>query len=194
MFLPKVLQNFKVSPKCTSWPRELNQKRFSFFPRNIQYRARIKRPHSVFSALCDFLRFFFHQRALFYFSGVLRQNGRWKIPKGSPFQFSFRHCETFFSKKNFSSKGSQLTNSLTLWSPFAIFEPLIWHRLVADLFPLVGQCSSIQEPGKRNKIHRSEIAKQSSWELVFATMRVSVNTPHTPHIRWGKILEVFLDI
>ena len=32
--LPKVLQNFQ---KCTSWPKELNQKSF---PRNIQYRTR----------------------------------------------------------------------------------------------------------------------------------------------------------
>ena len=32
----------------------------------------------------------------------------------------FRHCETFFHF--FSLKGPQFTNTLTLWSPFAIFE------------------------------------------------------------------------
>ena len=72
--LPKVLQNFEKTPNCTCWPKELNQKGF---PRNIQYRRRLK---------------------------------------GPPFQF-FRHCETFFIK------GFQFTNTLTFWSPFAIFEP-----------------------------------------------------------------------
>ena len=43
-----------------------------------------------------------------------------KNPKGSPFQF-FWHCETFFIF--FFIKGSQFTNTLTFWSPFAIFEP-----------------------------------------------------------------------
>ena len=39
--LPKVLQNFQKTQKCTSWPKELNQKSF---PRNIQYRTRPKGP------------------------------------------------------------------------------------------------------------------------------------------------------
>ena len=39
--LPKGLQNFQKTPKCTCWPKELNQKGF---PRNIQYRTRPKGP------------------------------------------------------------------------------------------------------------------------------------------------------
>ena len=42
--LPKVLQTFKVLQNSTRWPRELNQKGFSLFPHNIQYRARLKGP------------------------------------------------------------------------------------------------------------------------------------------------------
>ena len=37
--VPKVLQNFEKTPKCTCWFKELNQKGF---PRNIQYRTRPK--------------------------------------------------------------------------------------------------------------------------------------------------------
>ena len=99
--LPKVLQNFRKTPNCTCWPKELNQKGF---PCNIQYRTRLKGP--------------------LHFFGVLRQNGRWKIPKGAPFSF-FRHLR-LFSKTFF---GSVEENTLTLWSPFAIFEP----RYGADL-------------------------------------------------------------
>ena len=48
---PKVLKNFKKTPNCTHWPKELNQKGF---PRNIQYRTRPQAPLSVF----DIARFF----------------------------------------------------------------------------------------------------------------------------------------
>ena len=52
--LPKVLQNLQKTPKCTWWPKELNQKGF---PRNIQYRTRPKcPPFQFFSALWDFFR------------------------------------------------------------------------------------------------------------------------------------------
>ena len=68
---------------------------------NIPYRARPKSPpFQFFSALRDiFFRIFsfenfFAQRAPLRFFDVLRQNGCWKIPKGSSFQF-FRHCEIF---------------------------------------------------------------------------------------------------
>ena len=57
----QVLKNFKA-PNCTCWPRELKQK--SFFPRNIQYRARLKGPP-------------------FRFFGIVRLFSK-KIPKGSP--------------------------------------------------------------------------------------------------------------
>ena len=49
--LPKVIQNFQKTPKCTCWPKELNQKGF---PRNIQYRTRPKGLSLDFSALCNF--------------------------------------------------------------------------------------------------------------------------------------------
>ena len=81
--LPKVLPNFQKTPKCTCWPKELNQKSF---PSNIQYRTR---PNLHF-------RF-------------------------------FRHCVTFFNF--FPWKGSQVTNTLKFWSPFAICDPWIWRRL-----------------------------------------------------------------
>ena len=57
--LPKVLQNFQMTPNCTCWPKELNQKGF---PRNIQYRTRPKGPPFSFSALRDFVWKKFPQR------------------------------------------------------------------------------------------------------------------------------------
>ena len=42
---PKILQNFKKTPNCTRWPKELNQKGFPF---NIRYRTRPKGPLPVF--------------------------------------------------------------------------------------------------------------------------------------------------
>ena len=47
--LPKVLQNFEKTPKCTLWPKELNQKGF---PCNIQYRTRPKGPPLDFFRHC----------------------------------------------------------------------------------------------------------------------------------------------
>ena len=38
---PKVLQNFQKTPKCTCWPKDMNQKGFL---RTIQYRTRSKGP------------------------------------------------------------------------------------------------------------------------------------------------------
>ena len=64
------------------------------FPRNISYRARPKSPpFQFFSALRDiffsdfFSKFFFLEGSPLHFFDVLRQNGCWKIPKGSSFQF-----------------------------------------------------------------------------------------------------------
>ena len=59
----KVLQNLQKTPKCTWWPKELNQKGF---PRNIQYRTRPKGPlSSVYSALRDFFsNSFFTERSV----------------------------------------------------------------------------------------------------------------------------------
>ena len=74
-----------------NWTRKV----FPVFPRNIPYRARPKGPpFQFFSALWDFFpEILFHQ-ILFtlQFFADLRQNGCWKIPKGSPFSF-FWHCD-----------------------------------------------------------------------------------------------------
>ena len=79
------------------------------FPRNIPYRARPKSPPFNFFRHCEtffsdfFSKFFSLKGSPLHFFDVLRQNGRWKIPKGSSFQFC-RHCEIFpENKKKFSS-------------------------------------------------------------------------------------------
>ena len=116
LVLPKVPQNFKETPNCTCWPKKLNQKGF---PRNIQYRTRPKRPpFQFFSALRDFFRKKISQSSPFNFFGVLRQNGCGKIPK-IPLSIFFGIVRLF--PKNLS--GAVEENTLTLWSPFAIFEP-----------------------------------------------------------------------
>ena len=86
--------------KGATWPSELNQKAFSFFSRNIQYRKRLKGPPiQFFSALRDcFSKKKFPKGPPLISFRVLRQNGCWKIPKGPPFHF-FRHCGTIFRKK-----------------------------------------------------------------------------------------------
>ena len=74
------------------------------FPRNIPYRERPKSPpfQFFFGTARHFFRnffskFFFLKGSPLHFFDVLRQNGCWKIPKCSSFQF-FRHCEIFFPK------------------------------------------------------------------------------------------------
>ena len=52
IFLSKVLQNFKKTPSCSRWPKELNQKGF---PRNIQYRTRPEGPF-LFFRHCEIFR------------------------------------------------------------------------------------------------------------------------------------------
>ena len=46
--LPKVLQNLKEGAKLYLLSQGTEPKMFSFFPRNVQYRARLKVPHSIF--------------------------------------------------------------------------------------------------------------------------------------------------
>ena len=91
--LPKVVQIFN----CTCWPRKLNQKGFSFFPRNIQYRDRSP---SVFLALSDF----FEKKT--FPQGVRR----------SIFFIWFNLVQLL----GFSSAVEE--NTLILWSRF-VFEP-----------------------------------------------------------------------
>ena len=114
--LPKVLQNFQKTPKCTCWPKELNQKAF---PRNIQYRTRPKGPFFRHCATF-FKKIFHHERPPLQFfwsfatewlknpkgpslSVFLEFCNRMDVEKsqrGLPFSF-FWHCEIFF--QNFFS-------------------------------------------------------------------------------------------
>ena len=75
--LPKVIQNFQKTPKCTCWPKELNQKGF---PRNIQYRTRPKGP--FFRHCATFFKNFFPHESPLQFFGFATE---WmlKNPKGS---------------------------------------------------------------------------------------------------------------
>ena len=109
--LSKVLQNFKVS-NWTIWSRELNYKLF-LFQRNTQYRARLKAPRSVFSAL----RLFFEKFLM--------------SPKG-PLQFFLMFCDRMDVEK-----------SSVVWvfrKYFDTFVSLIlcWHSDVLLLFLNLG--------------------------------------------------------
>ena len=97
--LPKVLQNFKLYLLAQG----TEPKRFSFFPRNIQYRARLKGPPSIFWSLAT----------------------QWMLEntKRSPFQF-FSALRLF--SRNFGCCRREYFDTL---NPFAIFEPEIWRRL-----------------------------------------------------------------
>ena len=110
--LPKVLQNFKNNPNCTCWPKELNQKGF---PRNIQYRTRPKGLFwFFFGTVWLFCKSFFHPSFFWSFATAWML----KNPKGSLLSV-FSALWDFF--QFFFVKGSKFTNTLTFWSPFAIF-------------------------------------------------------------------------
>ena len=77
------------------------------FPRNIQYRARLKGPLFNFYAIVwRFSKNFLSSKAPLHFFDARRQKGCWKIPKGFPFSF-FQHCETF--RKKTTPKGPPST-------------------------------------------------------------------------------------
>ena len=108
--LPKVLQNFQKMPKCTCWPKELNQKGF---PRNIQYQTRPK--GSFFLALCVFF-----QKNFFPTNGppsiVLKFCNKMDVEKSQrvlPFSF-FRHCEAFFLFFHKSSPNSPILGNFVV--------------------------------------------------------------------------------
>ena len=109
--LSKVLQNFKAS-NCTFW--ELNQKGISFFPRNIQYRARLKGlPFQFFGTVGLFSNVFFHQRVplKFFWWLATKQNG-WKFSKRPPArQFGW-----------------------TFWVFQVLQKKILWHSEVLLLF------------------------------------------------------------
>ena len=87
--LPKVLQNFQKTPKCTCWPKE-QPKRFP-----AQHTIPDETKGSIFSALCDF---FPHERPPSIFWSFATE---WmlKNPKGSSLSVFFGIVRLF--KKNF---------------------------------------------------------------------------------------------
>ena len=121
--LPKVLQNFKKTPNCTCWPKEVNRKGFFLFS------AKHTIPDETEGG--PPFQFFRHCETFFEkkipkgsppFFGVSWQNGYWKIPK-CPLLSFFRHCETFF-KTFFAPKG-----------------PLGWKKKCNSLKYLANQCN-----------------------------------------------------
>ena len=102
--LPKVLQNFQKKPKCTCWPKELNQKGFA---RNIQYRTRPKGPFFRHCATC-FKKLFSPRKAPLQFFWSFATKWMLKNPKGSSLSVFFRHCETFFNFFHKSSPNSAM--------------------------------------------------------------------------------------
>ena len=143
--LPKVLQNFQKTPKCTCWPKELNQKDF---PRNIQYRTRPKGPFFRHCAIFFSKKLFSPRKAPLQFFRSFATEWMLKNPKGSslsvylefcnrmdvekfqrvlPFSF-FRHCETFF-QIFFSIKVVPIHQYVEILKSFCYFWPWIWRRL-----------------------------------------------------------------
>ena len=122
--LPKVLQKFQKTPKCTCWPKELNQKGF---PRNIQYRTRPKGPNFRFFRHCaTFFQFFFikgfpiHQyfeilKSFCYF-WALDMAPTWAVPGlfNLPIQIS-RHVESFSTSWDFL-KNVWSTWKMEIWT------------------------------------------------------------------------------
>ena len=104
-----------MTPKCTCWPKELNQKAS---PRNIQYRMRPKGPFFGTVRLFQKKNFFPTKGPLQYF-GVLRQNGCWKISKGPPFVF-FGIVRLFF-KNLFFIKVVPIHQYLEILKSFCYF-------------------------------------------------------------------------
>ena len=96
--LPKVIQNFQKTPKCTCWPKELNQKGF---PRNIQYRTRPKGP--FFRHCATFFKNFFSPRkAPFNFLEFCNRMDVEKSQRVLPFSFFgiVRLFKFFFHKSS----------------------------------------------------------------------------------------------
>ena len=101
--LPKVLQNFQKTPKCTCWPKELNQKGF---PRNIQYRTRPKGP--FFRHCATFFKKLFSPRKapLFNFFWSFATEWMLKNPKGSSLSVFWSFATEWMLKNH---KGSSLS-------------------------------------------------------------------------------------
>ena len=145
--LPKVEQIFMVS-NCTCWPRELYQKGVSFFPHNIQYRARLKGPH--FQLFRHYVTFFGEKIPQRFPASIFLEfcnrmdveKSQTEIPnvqkifftKGSPFNFFWGFATEWMKNLKaspWSANSVQILgfsgvvegNTLALWSPFAIFEP-----------------------------------------------------------------------
>ena len=83
----KILRHYNVVP-VGKWIKNV-------FPRNIQYRAKLKDPPFSFLAVCDFLSKKIPQRVSIFleFCDRLDVEKSQRIPP-----LFFRHCETFFTK------------------------------------------------------------------------------------------------
>ena len=113
--LPKVRQNFQKTPKCTCWPKELNQKGFT---RIIQYRTRPKGP--FFGTVRLFSKLFSPRKAPLQFFWSFATEWMLKNPKGSSLSVFFRHCETFF-QNFFSIKVVPIHQNLEILKSFRYF-------------------------------------------------------------------------
>ena len=131
--LPKVLQNFEKTPKCTCWPKEPNQKGF---PRNIQYRTRPKGPPLDFFRHCaTFVQIFFSPKGppLIFLEFCDRMDVE-KCPRLHPFSF-FGIVRFFFQKVHKKVSNSAKFTLETLKS-FCYFLSLSyganlgWSRIV----------------------------------------------------------------
>ena len=71
MVLSKVLQNLKLY----LLDQGIEPKKFSYFPRLIQYRVRLQYPPFNFFAIVRRFPMFFPPKGPLHFFGVLRQNG-----------------------------------------------------------------------------------------------------------------------
>ena len=121
----------------TIWPNELNQKGFPFFPRNTQYRAKLKGPLSVFCIVEVFFRKFFN------------------VLKGSSLQFILifhnrmdvkisERVPPPFSEPTYAVPGLLIKRCVTLWKD-AIFQ---YHSIVFSMeetqsleFTFIGSCT-----------------------------------------------------
>ena len=114
----------------TLWHNELKYKNWFFFQRNIQYRARLNVPLSVFWHCETFFRKILYSKVS-PFNYVLYFAAEWmlKIPKGSPLLTRHGPPVRHF-RPTFAFFGYCRREYLTLWSPFTIFEPWIWRRFM----------------------------------------------------------------
>ena len=123
--LPKVLQNFQKTPKCTGWTKELNQKGF---PSSIQNTGRDQRVHFFRHCATFFKKKFFpHESPPPSIFWSFATEWMLKNPKGST--LSVFSALWDFSKKNFHKR---VPNS-----------PILGNFEVLLLFLSLGYCAEL---------------------------------------------------